>query len=52
MQEEEEAAFRMPTVFDGQIQDIIFNSGRYADLLPPINGGATNPNPDISVIVN
>ena len=52
MQEEEEAAFRMPTVFDGQIQDKIFNSGRYAGLLPTINGGANNPNPDISIILN
>ena len=52
----EEAEFQMPRVFDGEIQEIVFDSGKYADLLSPLQRHSAGinraPDPAVSVIVN
>ena len=52
----EEDEFQMPRVFDGEIQEIVFDSGKYADLLSPLQRHSAGinraPDPAVSVIVN
>ena len=42
----------MPSVFDGEIQEILFNSGKYADLVSPLDPGIHQQDPAVSVIIN
>ena len=48
----EEAEFQMPSVFDGEIQEVLFNSGKYADLVSPLDPGIHQQDPAVSVIIN
>ena len=42
----------MPTVFDGEIQEVLINSGKYADLVSPLDRNIDQQDPAVSVIIN